>query len=390
MALGMTTHEITVLGAGIGGLTAAIALAGRGARVRVIEQATVLSEVGAGIQISHNAMVVLERLGLADRLRAVAVRSEGTLLVNYSDGAPVLPVAPPEIGPTWYVHRADLIALLAEAAEAQGVVLELGRKVVALKPEADSTVLQFDAGQEHRAGLLIAADGVRGPGRKALESAAQPRFSGQVAWRAVVPWSRGMGDGRARLAMGPGRHVVTYPLRHGTLMNLVAVEERNDGISESWSASGDPAELKARFAGFGGEAGAVISQVKDVKLWALSLHPVATQWWRHRLALLGDAAHPTLPFMAQGACLAIEDAYVLSEELSTGGDDALARYQARRLGRATRVVELAGRNSWRFHLRAPWRQIAHTLLRIAGQRAAPRIGWVYTHDVTRDLSASEK
>ncbi|MEX0340478.1 MAG: FAD-dependent monooxygenase [Arenibacterium sp.] len=377
-------QEITVLGAGIGGLTAAIALAGQGRRVRVVEQAPVLREVGAGIQLSHNAMVVFAQLGLAERLRAVAVRSEGTLLVNFSDGAPVLPVAPPAAGPTWYVHRADLIALLAEAAAARGVAIELGGKVAALRPEADGTVLQMADGQAQKVDLLVAADGVRGPGRRAMEGTIAPRFSGQVAWRAVVPWTHGVGEARAKLAMGPGRHVVTYPLRDGALMNLVAVEERRGDFAESWSASGDPAELRARFAGFGGEAGAVISQGGEVNLWALSLHPVATQWWRHRLVLLGDAAHPTLPFMAQGACLAIEDAYVLAQALADGAPDALARYQARRITRVRRVVDLAGRNTWRFHLRAPWRQIAHRLLRFAGPRAAPDIDWVYAHDVTRE------
>lgn len=374
---------VTILGAGIGGLTAAIALAQRGVAVQVIEQAPALREVGAGIQISQNAMIVLERLGLADQLRSVALRSNGTRLVNYRDGAPVLPVDPPRSGPSWYVHRADLITLLAKAAEARGVSLLLGQKVKHVHPGSRQTGLEFEDGRRSDIGLLIAADGVRGPGRLAIEGQGAPIFSGQVAWRAVVPWSDGVGDGRAHLAMGPGRHVVTYPLRNGHLMNLVAVEERAEVLSESWSAEGDPSDLRTRFADFGGLAGAVIARVETVNLWALSLHPVAGQWWRDQVVLLGDAAHPTLPFMAQGACLAIEDAFVLAQELSSGAPDALARYQARRIDRARRVVALAGQNAWRFHLRAPWRQIAHAILRIAGSRAAPRLDWVYDYDVTK-------
>jgi salicylate hydroxylase len=371
-----------VLGAGIGGLTAAIALTRAGARVRIVEQAPALGEVGAGIQLSHNAMVALDALGIGDAVRRAGLRSGGTMLCDMEAGRTVLPVPPPAAGPTWYLHRADLIEVLAHAASESGVRFDLGRAVVGIDIAPDRAVLRFRDGPDMAAGLLIAADGARGPGRRAIEGAGDPRFSGQVAWRAVVPWEAGAGDAVARLAMGPGRHVVTYPLREGRLMNLVAVEERRDWRTDSWSTRGDAAELRARFSGFGGQAGAVIKRVEEVYLWALYLHPVAPVWWRGPVALLGDAAHPTLPFMAQGACLAIEDAYVLAQEMAVG-PGGFARYEARRKDRAGRVVAMASGNTWRFHLRTPWRQIAQAILRVAGQRAAPRIGWIYAHDVTR-------
>lgn len=376
-------REVTVLGAGIGGLTVALACAQRGAQVRVIEQAEELRDVGAGIQISQNAMVVLDRLDLGGNVRSCAVRSGGTLLCDFRAGKPVLMVPPPAAGPTHYVHRADLIGVLAEAAKRQGVQLDLGRRVTGLAHGADAVRLSYASGATEDVALLVAADGVRGPGRSLIDGRAEPKFSGQVAWRAVVPWEGAPADAVAQLAMGPGHHVVTYPLRGGAFMNLVAVEERRDWRDESWSSTGAPEDLRTRFARFGGQAGEVLARVRDVHLWGLFGHPVARRWHQGRLVLLGDAAHPTLPFMAQGACLAIEDAYVLVEELASG-PGAFARYESRRARRAARVVEAAAKNTWRFHMHAPLRQIAQTLLRTAGQRAAPRIDWVYAHDVTRE------
>jgi salicylate hydroxylase len=190
--------------------------------------------------------------------------------------------------------------------------------------------------------------------------------------------------------MGPMRHVVSYPLRGGDLLNLVAVQERAAWTEESWSQRDDPLALRAAFGDFGPEVRAMLGAVEEVHLWGLFRHPVAKVWQRDGLALLGDAAHPTLPFMAQGASMALEDAWVLGDALAAEPDReaALAAYQARREGRAARVVAAASRNAWKYHLSfPPLRWAAHAALR-AGGRVAPdrmmrQFDWLYGHDVTR-------
>lgn len=376
--MALNGREIAVLGAGIGGLCAALALVRRGARVQVLEQAPALTEVGAGIQISQNGMTVLRALEVFGS-EVPAVRSGGVELRDWRSDRPVLRIAPPRAGPTWFFHRADLLAALERAARDAGVVLFLGQRAEGLEIAGDVARLRLADGSRVETGCLVAADGVRGVARAVVADPGPARFTGQVAWRAVVPVAAPEG-GPAVVSMGPGRHVVTYPLRGGTVTNLVAVEERRDWTGESWRQSGDPAELRRRFGGFGGATGRVLSEVREAHLWALHLHPVAPRWHRGPVALLGDAAHPTLPFMAQGACLAIEDAWVLAESLEQTGD--FARYEALRRPRAERVVAAAAGNAWKFHLRSPIREVAQIALRLGG-RFAPDFDWIYGHDVTR-------
>lgn len=370
--------DVIVLGAGIGGLAAAVALAARGARVRVIEQAEALTEVGAGIQISRNGMAVLEWLGVS----GVAVRSQGTELRDGPSGRLVLRVPPPKAGPTFYFHRADLLDALARRATALGVAVDLGRRAIGVEPSEGR--LTFADGSSETAGFVVGADGVRGVTRAALGGAPRARFTGHVAWRALVP---GTGEPEvAQVFMAAGRHVVVYPLRGGRLLNIAAFEERRDWTRESWREAGDPEEMRARFAGLGGAAGAAFERVEVAHTWALHLHPVAERWHAGRLALLGDAAHPTLPFLAQGACLALEDAWVLVACLmGEGGPD---RYQSLRRARAERVVAAAARNGWRFHLRPPLKQAAQLALRVAGSKLAPDFDWVWGYDVTREVPSS--
>ena len=169
-------------------------------------------------------------------------------------------------------------------------------------------------------------------------------------------------------------------------MNVAAFEDRRGWTEESWRREGDIDEFRRRFGQFGGRAGEAIGKASLVHTWALHLHPVARVWVGDRLALLGDAAHPTLPYLAQGACLALEDAWVLAASLDRHDDlsRGLAAFEALRLSRARRVVQAASGNAWRFHLRAPFRQIGQAVLRAAGPRAAPDFGWIYALDVTAD------
>jgi salicylate hydroxylase len=372
----MQVSELTVavIGGGIGGMAAACALAQRGAAVTLYEQAPALREVGAGLQISANGQRVLRALGIVGAgVPDCATASAGTQFRDGAAGRFVARVPPPSAGATWYLHRADLLALLTRGAREAGVILRLGERVSRQGIEAD---------------LVVAADGARSGLRDEVDGAVQPQFTGQVAWRAVVPWDRRDAETHAVLSMGRGAHVVSYPLRGGKVMNLVAVEERTDWTQERWSQEGDPAEMQARFAQFGGVVGEIMAAASVVHTWALHARPVAQDWHRGNMVLVGDAAHPTLPFMAQGACMALEDAWVLADALAAGDDlaQALSLYRDTRHDRATRIVALATGNAWRFHMAKPLAWGAQAVLALGARPLAAKLEWVYCYDATRAIA----
>ncbi|MCZ4352434.1 FAD-dependent monooxygenase [Roseovarius aestuarii] len=367
--------RIAVIGGGIGGLAVARACALRGARVCVHEQATDISEVGAGLQVSPNGFAVLRGLGLGDTLRQTGMRAQRVALHDYRRG-PVVQLDLTRLvnQDYWFVHRADLIDILHRGACAAGVEIRLNARV------NDPSHLDAD--------VIIGADGLHSVMRKGLNGTLAPFFTRQVAWRAVVPHD-GSRSGEARVHMAPYRHLVSYPLRGGNALNLIAVEERAEWSEESWSAPGDPNELRTRFADFGADAQSILAKVERVGKWGLFRHPVAPVWGQGNHALLGDAAHPTLPFMAQGASLALEDAWVLAQSLSDAPsvETALSQYQAVRVPRATKIVNAASGNAWKYHLSSrPLRFAAHSALRLAGAVAPRRMmgqfAWIYDHDVT--------
>lgn len=382
-------QKITVIGAGIGGLTAALALRRLGASVTVLEQAGAISEVGAGLQITPNGVAVLRALGLADDLAWGAQRARAVVLRGHRQGREVLRLDLDEYAaglPYYFVHRSDLVGLLVGAARREGVQMRLLQKAERVEPGAQP-VVHLGNGAQCGGDLLIGADGLHSPTRAALNGADKPVFTGQVAWRATVPNHLNLPP-EAQLFMGPGRHLVAYPLRDGSLVNLVAVQERRAWAEEGWHFRDDPANLRTAFAGFGGAAAALLEAVEEVLLWGLFRHPVAPVWHRGHTVLLGDAAHPTLPFMAQGANLALEDAWVLARALqeATSIGAGLALYQLRRQLRAEKVVQAASRNAWKYHLRAPLSWPAHQVLKLGGRLAPHRMvgqfDWIYRHDVT--------
>ena len=383
--------EITVVGAGVAGLAVARALALRGAAVTVLEQADAIREVGAGLQVSPNGAAVLRALGLGEALAAAGMRAQAVQLREGASGDPVLRLDLAGLRPGAeyrFVHRADLIALLLNGAREAGVELRLLQRIEAVDLAGLRPKLRTAAGDTISTDLLIGADGLHSKVRAALNGLVAPTFTGQVAWRATIP-CEGPTDAVAEVHMGPGRHLVSYPLRGGAMRNIVAVEERKRWAEESWSLRDDPMEMRLAFAEFSPRVRRWLDAVPDVGLWGLFRHPVARVWQEGgRVAILGDAAHPTLPFLAQGANLALEDAWVLAASLA--GHEApaagLAAYQAARAGRAARVVEAANRNARAYHLRPPVAGVAHMALRAMGAlapgMALRRFDWLYGHDVT--------
>jgi salicylate hydroxylase len=287
-----------------------------------------------------------------------------------------------------FLHRADLIGLLLKGAEEAGVSLRLLSRIEAVDLGGPGPVVVLQGGERLEARLLIGADGLHSRVRGALNGPEEPFFTGQVAWRALIPCEPGAAP-VAEVHMGPGRHLVSYPLRGGTLRNIVAVEERAKWAEESWTLRDDSMDLQLAFAGFSPRVRGWLDRVEDPWLWGLFRHKVAETWTSPKgVAILGDAAHPTLPFLAQGASMGLEDAWVLAEALASHDTLAagLAAYQSRRKPRTTRIVAAANGNARAYHLSGLPRVIGHAGLRLLG-RVSPgamlsRFDWLYGHDVT--------
>ncbi|PHP26729.1 FAD-dependent oxidoreductase [Limimaricola cinnabarinus] len=383
------TRRIAVAGAGIGGLTAALCLARGGHDVTLYERAPALREIGAGLQITPNGAAVLEKLGLGPALDAAAIRARAVCPTDGRSGRAIARFAlDGGAHPYRFMHRAALVALLAEAAQAQGARIVTGRRVTGADPAAGR--LDFEDGESIIADLIVAADGLRSALRP-LVADEGAGFTGQVAWRAMLDDPGA--EPEARIWMLPGRHVVTYPLPGGRL-NLVAVREQPEWAPEGWDHADDPARLRAVFEDAAPALRGLLDRVGEVRLWGLFRHPVPGHWHDGRLVLLGDAAHPTLPFLAQGANLAIEDGWVLARALAGAPDlgVALGRYTQARAPRVRRAIAAAQANARNYHLSGPARRIAHAGLgaigRFAPARFTARMAWLHAHDVTRDMPAA--
>jgi len=359
--------NVLIAGGGIGGLTAALCLAKSGNNVSIFEQAPTFGEVGAGLQLSPNCTRVLHDLGLEQPLRRSAFLPEGTQFKQWDNGRVIgqsmLGASAVErYGyPYYHMHRQDLMRVLVEAAEeASNIELHTGVQVQGFT-QNDQGVRLMSGDLSHQGDLLIGADGIHSVIRAGLWGEATPRFTGNIAWRALVP-AASLPEGLIRpmstVWWGPGKHFVHYYVRSGELVNCVCVVEKKGWEVESWTESGDYHELKSDFAGWHSDIHQLIDHAERDSLfkWALYDRAPMPGWGKGRVTLLGDACHPTLPFMAQGAAMAIEDAAVLAACLSgglSGGDDVadkLARYENLRRDRTAGIQKGSRRNAKVFHL----------------------------------------
>jgi salicylate hydroxylase len=383
--------KILIAGAGIGGLTAASCLMKAGYDVEIYEQAPELSEIGAGIQLSANAMHVLNGLGLGKAIAKLSVRPAAYVFRLHDTGEIIgqFPLAEEHErlngAPYNQLHRGDLHDLLAaKARDFNKEVVRLNRRVVRFEETAAGVELFFADGSRARGDLLIGADGVKSAVRAQIAGADHAAYTGDAAWRLTLPTDQLPDDFMGQVMsvwMGPGRHVVCYYLRGGALLNFVGLVETEEISEESWTAKFPWERLKADFEGWHEDIQAVIDSVdKDSCFrWSLYYRPPIATWSTRRATLLGDAVHATLPYLAQGAAMAIEDAAVLTRALQSTDSvaDALQLYERNRIERTSRIVKGSDANRKLFHMRDQKKLRQEFAARDEG---ADRNAWLYSYN----------
>ena len=354
--------KISIVGAGIGGLVAALALKKRGHKPIIYEKSESLSELGAGIQLSPNANKVLEYLGVMEELQADVYEPEAFQFVHYRTGKilaqQTLKNSSLKIygSPNYDVHRADLQKALLTVINKEEIQIEKNSEILDLYEEADSafirtkeSVIESDA--------VIGADGIHSIVRKKLWGEDQARYTGNVAWRMLIPIKEISSEflqQNTKVWLGPKKHFVQYLVKGGKFLNCVCLVEQNDWINEDWSEKGDISELKNIYSDWHPEIQEILESTNPDSLYKWGLHDRAplNKWSKGRFSLLGDAAHPMLPFVAQGAAMAIEDGIVLASSLSSfdNAELGLYDYENKRKYRTAKAQRTAIRNATIFHL----------------------------------------
>jgi salicylate hydroxylase len=385
--------HVILVGSGIGGLAAALALSDRGVEVTLLEQATAIQAVGAGVQLSANATRLLCRLGLEAQLRAVACAPEAVEVRDHSTGALNLRTRLGAYGearwgaPYLQVHRADLQCLLLDAvASKRSIKLRLGAKVEAVDDDGARAFTCLDGGEAIAGDAVVGCDGIHSKVRTVLWGEQAARFVGQAAWRGLAPADRLPAGAVAEIAgvwTGADRHFVHYPVSGGALINVVGVVEQRRWASESWTAEADRSLFVADFQGWPSPIPELIAAVETPWLFAIHDRSALSRWSKGRLSLLGDAAHPAPPFLAQGAAMAIEDGEALARHIAASPDvaAALRTYEGERKSRTARVQAWSRRNARLFHLPSLAARglfgAAAQLDRLRGATPEARLDWLY-------------
>lgn len=382
-------RNIAIAGGGIAGLTAALAVAASGNRVTVFEQAPRLEEVGAGLQVSPNAWRVLEALSVADRIAATSVTPKAISMRRGRDARVIALIPLGEIAearwgaPYRVVHRADLQSgFLAALAERPGVAIRLAARVAGFDLTETGVRVDSAGGVSENFDGLIGADGLWSAVRRQVAGEGEPAYSGKVAWRATIPAvdiPAGIDPMETTLWLGRDAHLVHYGVRHGEEVNVVAIFA-GAWAAPGWSAVGERAEVVARYASWHRLARSVVEAPKSWVKWALADRQPLARWGTGPVTLAGDAAHPMLPFLAQGAAMGIEDGHVLGRALA-GADDvaeAFRRYESRRMGRTARVQRSARANGDIYHLGGIAAAARDATLGLLGpDRLLARFDWLY-------------
>ena len=396
MTASKSSHiDVLIVGAGIGGLTLAHALLQRGKRVRVLDAAPALKTVGAGIQIPPNAVKVLRALGLENTVTQYAFQPRAIEARMGRSGRSVFDIplahaAEKRWGaPYLHIHRADYISALSEGLP--DGVLQLNSRVKFYKQTEDNVSVALVNGADLNAHYLIGADGIRSTIREQMLGPDAPQFTGNMAWRAVVPIER-LGklapNPTACAWFGPNRHAVTYRLgAQGQLVNFVGVVEQGSWQEEGWSIAGDKADALRDFEGWHPIIRNVLENADALHRWALFDRAPLAKWVEGRAVLMGDAAHPMLPFLAQGAAMAVEDAWMMAEAIATGG--SLSEYHKSRLARTSKVQAASRANMGLFHKASrPAQLMTYGPMWAAGKLLPSvvhrRMDWLYGYEATAD------
>ncbi len=390
--------KVAVIGAGLGGLTAALALQSKGLDVTVYEQAAAIREVGAGIQLSPNAMHVFAQLGLDAAIKKIAFEPDAHVVRSWKTGAVISQTNMKGVYQDTYgagyfgMHRADLQSILAGALPSERVVL--GKKCVDLAMSDEDCRLTFDDGTDARCDVVVGADGIHSTVRAQLFGTESPRFTGNICWRGLVPTAalpKGLVPTDMSAFFGPHASIVTYYVRGGEYINWIAMAEEDSWREESWSIEVDPSEVAGRYDGWCPIVEQLLAVTTRCNKWALFDRDPLTHWTKGRATLVGDAAHPMLPYLAQGACMAVEDGYALATLLAAHPADpqtALQRYEAARKPRTTRVQLTARARSKINHKASPQAQFLRNIGYAIRKRLKPsehayKTEWIYGYDVTK-------
>jgi salicylate hydroxylase len=386
--------EIMIAGAGLGGLTAALALIQHGHRVRIFEQAVELREVGAGVQLGANGTRLLIALGLQAAMQQVVCAATGKEIRHGSTGRtwPTFDLGETSVerfgAPYWMVHRGDFHRVLLDAVrQAAPDAIRPGNGCLGFDQTADSVTLHLANGERATGDMLIGADGVHSCIRQQMFGEGKAHFTGIMAWRGLVPMER-LPPHQHRLVganwMGVGGHVVTYPLRRGEILNFVGAVERSDWQVESWTEPGSHEECLRDLANWHDDVKTIIRNIDTPYKWALLGRDPLDHYARGRVCVMGDAAHPTLPFLAQGANMALEDAVVIARCLDLSDvPTALQRYQDARLQRTAAIVRGSSDNTKRFHNPAfgtPEGAAAYVEREFQPEKVRQRYDWLYEYD----------